>query len=94
MNTKKDSVNDRMLKLHINVPKTAEQFEVRLGVLRYVAHANQAVSIADIQTAETDKSAPLIRGYLTDLLKLGYVEKESIWTYVATEKARQLFGVK
>jgi hypothetical protein len=94
VNTEKPTVNDRILKNQIKQSQSADQFELRLGLLRYIAHLNRSVSISEIQEAEIDKSPRIIRGYLADLIQLGYVQKASIWTYGATEKAKQLFGVK
>jgi predicted transcriptional regulator len=94
MTTETPSVNDRVLKIQIKASQSADQFEVRLGLLRFIAHLNNTACISEIQEAEIDKSPQVIRGYLADLIQLGYVKKDSIWTYSATDRAKQLFGVK
>jgi len=94
MSTETQTLNDRILKIQTKQSQSADQFELRLGLLRYIAHLNRSVSISEIQEAEIDKSPQIIRGYLADLIQLGYVQKASVWTYSATEKAKQLFGVK
>lgn len=94
MSTEIQTLNDRILKNQTKQSQSADQFELRLGLLRYIAHLNRSVSISEIQEAEIDKSPQIIRGYLADLIQLGYVQKASVWTYGATEKAKQLFGVK
>lgn len=94
MNIQRASVNDRVLKIQIKKSQSADQFELRLGLLRFIAYLTHSISISEIQEAEVDKNPQVIRGYLADLIELGYVQKDSVWTYSATEKAKQLFGVK
>ena len=94
MSTEIKTLNDRILKNQTKQSQSADQFELRLGLLRYIAHLNRSVSISEIQEAEIDKSPQIIRGYLADLIQLGYVQKASVWTYSATEKTKQLFGAK
>jgi thiamine phosphate synthase YjbQ (UPF0047 family) len=88
------TVNERIQNIGKTAARSAEQFETRMGILIYVTHATLPVSIAEIQDAEVDESSQLIRRYLIDLIHLGYLEKDSIWTYKPTEKAKQLFGVQ
>ena len=92
MSTEIKTLNDRILKIQTKQSQSADQFELRLGLLRYIAHLNRSVSISEIQEAEIDKSPQIIRGYLADLIQLEYVQKDSVWTYSATEKANSYLG--
>jgi predicted nuclease with TOPRIM domain len=72
----------------------ARQFERRLIVLNYAVQSLSQFSISDVQKEALDASNSVIRAYLLDLISLGYVERVTVWTYMATEKSKQLFGVK
>ncbi|AYA04612.1 hypothetical protein BEN74_18690 [Acinetobacter sp. WCHAc010034] len=86
-------VDARLEKMR-EITMQADQFERRMGILIFAVHAPAPFSITDIQGAVLDTGAQSIRTYLLDLMSLGYVERETIWTYQATDKTKQLFGVK
>lgn len=72
----------------------AEQFERRLRVLKFAVHSKVDFSISDLQASGIKAANSTIRTYLIDLMSVGYVERVTVWTYAATKKAKQLFGVK
>ncbi|WP_180073730.1 MULTISPECIES: hypothetical protein [unclassified Acinetobacter] len=86
-------IDAKIQKLHETTMR-AEQFDKRLMVLSFAVHSSTRFSISDLQENGIDASNSSIRTYLLDLMSVGYVERVTVWTYSATEKAKQLFGVK
>ena len=86
-------IDAKIQKLHETTMR-AEQFDKRLMVLSFAVHSSTRFSISDLQKNGIDASNSSIRTYLLDLMSVGYVERVTVWTYSATEKAKQLFGVQ
>ena len=86
-------VDARLEKMR-EITMQADQFERRMSILVFAVRTSIPFSITDIQCAVLDTGAQSIRTYLLDLMSLGYVERETIWTYQATDKTKQLFGVR
>lgn len=86
-------IDAKIQKLHETTMR-AEQLEKRLMVLSFAVHSSTLFSISDIQRNVMNASNSSIRTYLLDLMSIGYVERVTVWTYRATDKAKQLFGVE
>lgn len=69
-------------------------FENRLSILIFAAHSKKTFNVSDIFEAVIDAKRVTIRNCLKDLINAGYLEKVTTYDYKATEKAKQLFGVK
>ncbi|TCB62228.1 hypothetical protein [Acinetobacter terrae] len=68
-------------------------FEKRMDMLVFAAYATQEFTVKDIQNCVVDCQIMTIRRCLKDLIYCGYLIKTSIYTFKATEKTKQLFGV-
>ena len=73
-------------------PFDKDTFENRFQILVYAAHSN-SFRVSDIALDVVSASNNTIRNYLKDLIKLGYVERHTIYDYRATELAKGIFGV-
>ena len=87
------AIDLKIQKLHETTMRS-EQFEKRMVILCFAVRTSGLFSISDIQGSGIDAGANSIRTCLLDLMSLGYVERVTVWTYRATGKAKQLFGVK
>jgi predicted transcriptional regulator of viral defense system len=67
-------------------------FENRFSIVLFAARSS-TFSIKDVQEAVIDIDRQSVRRCLVDLMDLNLLERVSIKTYKATEKAKQLFGV-
>lgn len=70
-----------------------EIFQNRFDILMFAVRAG-VFNVTDIFEAVLDTSRMTIRNCLKDLVDSGYIEKLTILDFRATEKAKQLFGVK
>lgn len=75
-------------------PKARSTFERRLDILIFAAHATKDFTVRDVYECVVDATALRIRNCLSDLVDSGYLEKTSIYSYQATGKTKQLFGVQ
>lgn len=69
-------------------------FQNRFDILIFAVHSKKTFNVLDIFEAVIDAKRVTIRNCLKDLINAGYLEKVTIYDYRATEKAKQLFGVK
>lgn len=74
--------------------RTAASFQKRFDILVYAAHSGCEFTVKDISEAVISSQLMTIRNCLKDLIKCGYLVKPTIYTFKATEMAKQLFGVK
>lgn len=72
-------------------PTAKNTFERRLDILIFAAYASKPFTVKDIYECVMDGSSQRIRDCLIDLVKCGYLEKTTIYTYQATGKTKQLF---
>lgn len=68
-------------------------FEKYFSILLFAVRAG-VFKVVDVRDAVLDGRPQAIRSYLSHLVRLGYLEKVSTTQYVATEHAKQLFGVQ
>ena len=73
--------------------RSLESFARRMDILIFIAHAGKAITIRELCESVLDANQATVRDCLKDLMGVGYLERESIWTYIPTDKAKQLFGV-
>ena len=64
-----------------------------MDILIFIAHAGKAITIRELCDFASEVNQHTARACLKDLMDAGYLKRESIWTYVPTDKAKQLFGV-
>lgn len=74
--------------------RSQSSFEKRLDVLIYAAHTQAEFTVRDISEAVLDCHLMTVRECLKDLVDLGYLVKTTIYTFKATDMAKELFGVK
>lgn len=67
-------------------------FERYLDVLLYAAHATKSFAVRDIRECVLEGSRPMIYTCLSNLVKSGYLKKDSTTSYSATTKTKELFG--
>lgn len=67
-------------------------FERYLDVLLYAAHASKAFAVRDIRESVLDGGHTMIYTCLSNLVKSGYLKKDSATSYSATTKTKELFG--
>lgn len=85
----------------VGVPRNdyAESFEVLLDILLFTVFAGRSITWMDLQENVVDKTRWTLNRYLNSLVGLGYLERcerklGRNLAYMATEKSKQLFGVK
>lgn len=74
--------------------RSQDSFARRMDILIFITHAEKAITIRELCDSVLDAGEQTVRACLKDLIGAGYLQRESIWTYQPTEKAKQLFGVK
>jgi DeoR/GlpR family transcriptional regulator of sugar metabolism len=74
--------------------RSRTSFEKRMDILIFAIRASKDITVKSIFENVLDCTNMTIRACLKDLVKSGYLEQTSIWTYRPTERAKQLFGVK
>lgn len=74
--------------------RSTDSFVRRMDILIFVTHAEKAITIRELCESVLDASQSTVRACLKDLMEAGYLERESVWTYMPTQKAKQLFGVR
>ncbi|EOQ73506.1 hypothetical protein [Acinetobacter lactucae] len=67
-------------------------FERYLDVLLYAAHASGSFAMRDIRECVLDSSRATAYLCLCNLVKSGYLAKETTTRYTATAKTKELFG--
>lgn len=77
----------------------AQTFESMLEVLLFAVFREEPISWKDLSEHVSDKDRPTLNRYLRSLEAQGYLERKDrtsnkVHTYVASEKSKQLFGVK
>lgn len=77
----------------------AQTFESMLEVLLFAVFREDPISWKDLSEHVSDKDRPTLNRYLRSLEAQGYLERKDrvsnkVHTYVASEKSKQLFGVK
>lgn len=81
----------------MNLPRSKERqklaFEKRMDILVYAVHKQAEFKIKDVIADVIELSPSSVRFCLADLVECGYLEKTSIYTFKATDFAKQLFGV-
>ena len=76
-----------------------ENFEVMLEILLFITCSGKAATWQDIHDNVIDKHRATLNRYLKALAELGFLTrcertKNGIFSYVASSKAKELFGVK
>lgn len=74
--------------------RSVDSFVRRMDILIFVTHADKAITIRELCELVLDANQNTVRACLKDLMSAGYLKRESIWTYIPTDKAKQLFEVK
>lgn len=74
-------------------PKGKTSFERRLDILIFAVHTPRHITVGDVSEAVLDGTRSTIRECMNDLVSCGYLQKVSIYEYLATAKAKELFGV-
>lgn len=74
--------------------RSADSFVRRMDILIFVTHADKAITIRELCESVLDANQNTVRACLKDLIEAGYLERESVWTYTPTQKAKQLFGAQ
>ncbi|MEN3979055.1 hypothetical protein [Acinetobacter sp. CWB-B33] len=74
--------------------RARNSFEKRLDVLVFIVHAGCEITVTDVLDSVLETTRMTARACLNDLVSCGYLEKTTIYKFKATEKAKQLFGVK
>ncbi|MCA4788969.1 hypothetical protein IF085_01695 [Acinetobacter towneri] len=64
-----------------------------MDILIFAVHAKREITVTDIAQCVLSCSRMTIRNCLKDLVCSGYMAKTSIYTYTATNKTKELFGV-
>lgn len=72
--------------------RSLSAFEKRMDILIFITHATEPVTVKKLMDCVLDAQRITIRACLQDLIASGYVEKATIYTYIPTVKAKQLFG--
>lgn len=76
---------------------SVQHFENVTDILLYVAHANREVSLSDLQDDVLDINKGPLNLIIRRLVSAGYLISNGLQAgraYTATEKTKQLFGVK
>ena len=73
--------------------RSKSAFEKRMDILIYAVHASADFTVKDIYERVVDCQVMTVRQCLKDLIECGYLIKTTIYTFKATDKAKQLFGV-
>ena len=73
--------------------RSKSAFEKRMDILIYAVHASADFTVKDIYERVVDCQVMTVRQCLKDLIECGYLIKTTIYTFKATEMAKQLFGV-
>ena len=74
--------------------RSKSAFEKRMDILIYAVHASADFTVKDIYERVVDCQVMTVRQCLKDFIECGYLIKTTIYTFKATEMAKQLFGVK
>lgn len=74
--------------------RSKTSFEKRMDILIYAAHSGVEFTVKDISEAVINSQIITIRNCLKDLIECGYLVKTTIYTFKATDMAKELFGVK
>lgn len=74
--------------------RSLDSFNRRMDILIFIVHSDKAVTIKKLSESVLDASVNTVRACLKDLIEAGYVERESVWTFMPTNKAKQLFGAQ
>lgn len=69
-------------------------FERRLDILIFAVFMKRDVTVSEVIEYVLEAPRMTIRNCLKDLVSTGYMEKTGIYTYKASAKANELFGVK
>lgn len=67
-------------------------FERYLDVLLYAAYATDSFAMRDIRECVLEGSRPMAYTCLMNLVKSGYLKKDTTTRYSATTKTKELFG--
>ena len=68
-------------------------FENRFDILLFAVHTPDSFKVSDILECVTNASKWTIHRCLRDLVEIGYLEETFSFTFKATDKAKELFGV-
>lgn len=68
-----------------------EIFENRMDILVFAAYATKPFSVSDVFERVIEARRSTIRNCLNDLVSGGYLIKQSIYLFEATDKTKQLF---
>lgn len=74
--------------------KTTQMFDRRFSILIYAVNKKDTFFTSDISEAVVECSTSAARGYLLDLMELGYIERVTIYEYKATQMLKELFNIK
>lgn len=74
--------------------RSLSAFEKRMDILIFIAHATKPVTVKNLMDCVLDAQRVTIRACLQDLVASGYIEKATVYAYIPTHTAKQLFGVE
>jgi len=78
----------------MNAVRRVETFQNVFDILLFATHATQPFSMKDLHDYVLNAPTNTIQCYVQDLVKSGYLEKDSYATYKATQYAKDLLNVK
>ena len=81
------------LGINCNHYRQVKAFENLFNIVLYATH-NNVFTIKDLGECVLDAPANTIQNYVQVLIKFGYLEKDSLITYKATEYAKDFMNVK
>lgn len=73
--------------------RSLSAFEKRMDILIFITHATEPVTVKKLMDCVLDAQRVTIRACLQDLIASGYIEKATVYTYIPTQAAKQLFKV-
>lgn len=81
------------LGINRNHYRQVKAFENLFNIVLYATH-NNVFTIKDLGECVLDAPSNTIQNYVQGLIKFGYLEKDSLITYKATEYAKDIINVK
>ena len=81
------------LVVNSNHYKQIKAFDNLFNIVLYATH-NTVFTVKDLSECVLDAPMNTIQNYVQGLIKFGYLEKDSLITYKATEYSKDLMNVK
>lgn len=84
---------EKELGINLNHYKQIKAFDNLFNIILYATH-NTVFTVKDLSECVLDAPVNTIQNYVQGLIKFGYLEKDSLITYKATEYAKDIMNVK